>query len=352
VRVRVWVWYNVGMVGCEEVITYNLSDLDPSLLKVLSDWSGGRDVRNSHNALELAKLYPLWYIRKVKRLPTSLKFEISKASEDPQTIEDWNAYFGKPKKKAVIIRLPKVRAFRKYHYAWVKHIDLPKDLPWVLLTLTLSRDISKQDAWANINRWVSDFLQRFRVYLRLKGGVFHYIVAIERHRDGYPHAHILASFPFVPIGKIYSWWRENQKQLSAFQGVDVKFLGRNVEAVKSYVVKYLVKDFPKLWAFHIDKDLNVKVRVSTLFIWYFRVRLLMMSFSISRLRVRPVRPSPSSEYFVFVGYSDIKLVWSYYYKPLGVAFSEFFIGFLDVMDLEKDWIFWDSVLTVRFFRGT
>ncbi len=47
-----WVCYNGCMVGCDDVITYNLSELDPSLLKVLSDWSGGRDVRNSHNAIE------------------------------------------------------------------------------------------------------------------------------------------------------------------------------------------------------------------------------------------------------------------------------------------------------------
>jgi hypothetical protein len=337
------------MVGREEVITYNLSEVDPSLLKVLSDWSGGRDVRNSHNALDLAKLYPLWYIEKVKRLPTSLKFEIPKPPKDPQTIEDWNAYFGKPKKKAVIIRLPKARAFRKYHYSWVKHIDLPKG-NWVLITLTLSRDISKQDAWANINKWVSDFLQRFRVYLRLKGGVFHYMVAIERHSDDYPHVHILASFPFVPIGKIVSWWRDNQRQLSAFQGVDVKFLGNNVEAVKSYVIKYLVKDFPKLWAFHIDKDLNVKVRVSTLFIWYFRVRLLMMSKSISRLRVRPVPSSSDNSFSVFVGYACPHMVWSYYYKPYGIPKSQFWLCFLDAISLEKDWVFWDSILTVRYAK--
>ena len=332
-----------------DVITYNLSEVDPSLLKVLSDWSGGRDVRNSHNALELAKLYPYWYIEKAKRLPTSLKFEIPKAPEDPQTIEDWNAYFGKPKKKAVIIRLPKVRAFRKYYYSWVKHIDLPKG-NWVLITLTLSRDISKQDAWANINKWVSDFLQRFRVYLRLKGGVFHYIVAVERHADDYPHVHILALFPFVPIGKIYSWWRDNQRQLSAFQGVDVKFIGNNTEAVKTYVIKYLVKDFPKLWAFHIDKDLNVKVRVSTLFIWYFRVRLLMVSRSISRLRVRPVRSPPDNTFNVFVGYACPNMVWACYYKPYGIDKSQFWLCFLDVISLEKDWVFWDSILTVKYAK--
>jgi len=326
------------MVGNGKVLTFNLRDVDPSVLKVLSDWSGGRDVRNSHNALELAKAYVWWWIKKIRRLPTSLKF-VQEGSDLP-----------KIRRKSVIVRLPKLRAFRKTYYYWVKYVDLPKGVPWVLITLTLSRDIPLQDAWANINRWVSDFLQRFRVHVVRKGGVFHYMAVVERHADDYPHVHILASFPFVPIKNIYSWWRDNQRQLSAFQGVDVKFLGNNVQAVRDYVVKYLVKDFPKLWHFHMDKDWNVSVRASTLFLWYFRVRLLLMSKTIARLRARPVVPSSSSEFSVFVGYSDVKLVWSYYYKPLGIAFSEFLTGFLHVMDLEKDWIFWDSILVVRYAK--
>jgi hypothetical protein len=350
VAVGGWVCYNGGMAGCEDVITYNLSELDPSLLKVLSDWSGGRDVRNSHNAIELAKLYVLWYIQKANRLPTSLKFEVPSPPEDPQTVEDWHAYFQKPKKKSVLIHLPKGRPFRKRYYSWVRDIDLPRDVNWVLITLTLSRDVSKQDAWANINRWVSNFLHRFRNYVKQKGGYLHYIVAIERHKDGYPHAHILAAFPFVPVSKIYDWWRDNKRHLSAFQGVDVEFLGRNVDKVKAYVVKYLVKDFPNLWAFHVDKELNVKVRVSTLFIWYFRVRLLMMSKSIARLRVRPVRSPPNNTFAVFVGYASPHLVWTYYYKPRGIPKSQFWLCFLDAITLEKDWVFWDSILTVRYAK--
>jgi hypothetical protein len=334
----------VGMGVIEnDIITFNIHEVDPSLLDVLADWSGGRDVRNSHNALELAKTYVLWYHAKIRRLPTSVKF--TKVEDIP----------GLPKfrKKAVIVRLPKLRAFRKRYYYWVKHLDLPKGLPWVLITLTLSRDIPKQDAWANINKWTSDFLQRFRVHVLSKRGFFHYMAVVERHQDGYPHVHILASFPFVPVEKIYSWWRDGQKQLSAFQGVDVQFLGNDVERVKAYVVKYLVKDFPKLWYFHIDKQGNVTVRVSTLFLWYFRVRLLMMSRSISRLRApvrSPVRSSSDNEYTVFVGYSDIKFLWSYYYQPYGIAFSEFWRGFYDTGGVEKDWTHWQSILTVRYAK--
>jgi len=50
-------------------ITYNNNELNPDLLGVLSDWEDGSDVRNSHNALELAKLYVLWYFKKLNPLP-------------------------------------------------------------------------------------------------------------------------------------------------------------------------------------------------------------------------------------------------------------------------------------------
>ncbi len=97
-------------------ITYNINELNPDLLDVLSDWEGGRDMRNSHNAIELAKLYVLWYLKKLNSLPV---FSSS----------------GK-----VIVSMPKLRYFRRDNYAWLKHLEIPK-LNWVLITLTLSRDI-------------------------------------------------------------------------------------------------------------------------------------------------------------------------------------------------------------------
>jgi len=124
-------------------ITYNINELNPDLLEVLSDWEGGRDVKNSHNAIELAKLYVLWYLKKLDSLP------VFSSSEK------------------AIVSMPKLHYFRRNHYAWLKHLEIPK-LNWVLITLTLSRDISIQDAWAYIGTWLSDFLRRFRVYLKKK----------------------------------------------------------------------------------------------------------------------------------------------------------------------------------------
>ena len=348
-----WLWYNGGM--SRDWITFKLSELDKSLLKVLSDWSGGRDARNSHNALELARLYVLWFLLQLKRLPVILKYVVPSVPKDVKevTVEYLKALLGQPAKKSVAVRAPKYRAFRKGYYAWIKHIDLPK-ANWVLITLTLSRHIALQDSWAKISKFVSEFLHRFRVYLRKVKGFteFHYIWVIEPHEDGYPHCHILASFPFVDVEQIVSWWKSEGVQLSAFNGVDVEFIGRDVERVKEYVLKYLVKSHHKYWWFYIRGD-EVTVRLSTLLIWYFRVPLLGMSRSIRAL-ARAVRSrfraQNQGEFGVFVGISDFWHVWRLLYKPLKIPLSEFFRGFIDCGGVVRSWVYVHSLLVERYAR--
>jgi hypothetical protein len=349
------VWYNVSMP--KDWITFKLSELDPSLLKVLSDWSGGRDVRNSHNALELARLFVLWFLFKLKRLPVILKYVVPSVPKEVKevTVEHLKALLGVPEKKSVVVCAPRYRAFRKGYYAWVKHLDLPK-VNWVLITLTLSRDIALQDAWARISKFVSDFLHRFRVYLRKvkRFTEFHYLGVIEPHEDGYPHVHILASFPFVDVQQIFNWWKSEGGHLSAFQGVDVEFIGHDVERVKSYVLKYLVKNHGKYWQFCVRGD-EVTVRLSTLFMWYFRVPLLFMSRSIRAL-ARAVRSrfrahlENSGEFGVFVGISDFWHVWRLLYKPLKIPLSEFFLGFIDCGGVERSWVHVYSLLVERYAK--
>jgi hypothetical protein len=348
------VCYNGGMP--RDWITFKLSELDPSLLKVLSDWSGGREARNSHNALELARLYVLWFLLQLKRLPVILKYVVPSVPKDVKeaTIEHLKALLGVPKKKFVVVRAPRYRAFRKGYYAWVKHLDLPK-VPWVLITLTLSRDIALQDAWARIGKFVSDFLHRFRVYLRKvkRFSEFHYLGVVEPHEDGYPHVHILASFPFVDVRQIFNWWKSEGVHLSAFQGVDVEFIGRDVERVKSYVLEYLVKNHDKYWRFYLRGD-EATVRLSTLLMWYFRVPLLFMSRSIRALaravRARARSQSEGSEFGVFVGLSDFWLVWRLLFKPLKIPISEFFIGFIECGGVERSWVYVHSLLVQRYAR--
>jgi hypothetical protein len=304
------------------LLDYSLLELDTDQLKILSDWSGGREVRNSHNALELAKLFPFWYSERAGTLSVA----VDKVN------------------KKLSIKPPKKRAFRKNHYAWLKYLDLPKGVPWVLLTLTLRRDIELQDAWCYINRWTSDFLHRMRVYLRKvkKYTSFRYIWVVEAHQDEYPHVHILATFPFVDIHQIHQWWKSEGVHLSAFQGVDVQFIG-GAENVKEYVLKYLVKGHHKYWSFSVyqkDGDLRCKVRLSTLFIWYFRVKL----FGMSRNLRRPSKPSGGG--FSFFGFTNPHKVWRVFYRPYGIAQHVFWSGFIECGGIERD-IFYLPYLSVR-----
>jgi hypothetical protein len=280
-------------VGC---ITYNINELNPDLLDVLSDWEGGRNVRNSHNATELAKLYVLWYLKKLNSLPV---FSSS----------------GK-----TIVSMPKLRYFRRNYYAWLKHLEIPK-LNWVLITLTLSRDISIQDAWAYIGTWLSDFLRRFRVYLKKKYGMeqFPYFAVLEAHQDEYPHIHLIVSFPFVKVEQIYKWWKDARtgKSLSAFQGVDVQFIGRDTEKIKAYLLKYLVKSHHTYWSFSLSSDGEV------------RVRLFFMSRLLKRVALQTSQAS-------LYGFLPISALYRAYYKPLGIAFTEFYRCFYDCGSLEKD----------------
>jgi hypothetical protein len=290
-------------------VEYSLEGLDDSLLWVLKDWSGGRKVRNVEDAFELAKLYPVWYEASKKRVFIF---------KDGQRI---------------LIKPNNNRAFNRRYYAWLKYLEIPKGR-WVLITLTLNRSISKQDAWANINSWTSSFLKRMRDYLRKvkKASRFSYLWVVEPHRDGYPHVHILALFPFVDIERIYAWWKSESGQLSAFQGVDVEFIGSS-ENVREYVVKYLVKGHNRYWDFQKLPDGRVRVRSATLWMWYFRVKLFGMSRDIRRLKKR-------ASGVEFVGFTSLGRVWELFYRPFGVSESVFWSGFIDMGGIERssDWL--------------
>lgn len=288
-----------------DIVEFDLADLDLSVLPILRDWSGGRLVRNSHNAQELSRLYVAWHLQYLGSLPVFVNKE----------------------KRKFAIRVPNLRAFNKRYYSWLQHAKLPRG-KYVLITLTLKRDIDLQDAWCYINSWVSRFLKRFRDYLRRvkKWRRFDYLGVIEVHRDGYPHVHILARFPFVSIHKIFEWWRDNQRQLSEFQGVDVKFIGSE-ENARAYVLKYLTKAQNTYWRYEVyqDENGNIKARVrqSTLYMWYFRVRLFFASRSIKR----PKRTKPSG--WQIAGLTNAHKVWKFFYRRLGIDKHQFWSGFLD-----------------------
>jgi len=288
-------------------LEYSLDEVSEEGLRWFREWQG-REVRNSHNALQLAKHYVVWYERKSRFL---LLFK-DKAN------------------KKLMVKMPKLRVFRRNHYAWIKYLEFPLGCPWVLITLTLKRDISLQDAWCYINTWTSAFLKRFRDYIRkVKKSRVSYLWVVEAHSDEYPHVHILASFPFVDVRKIWEWWVDGDgNSLSEFQGVDVRFIG-SVENVKDYVVKYLVKSHDKYWNFYRQGD-KVKVRLSTLFIWYFRVKL----FGMSRDLRRPKSQVPGG--FSLVGLVSLFSVWRVLYRPYNIAMPVMWLGLIDTGGTERD----------------
>jgi len=130
-----------------------------------------------------------------------------------------------------------------------------------------------------------------RVKLKRDYGVeILYLWVIEVHRDGYPHVHILfglsryvPALSFEVLLKIFqeAWVDDEGRPLCAPQGVDIRYIGRDVRRVKEYVLKYLVKDHWKIW--HVEvKDGWVRARLSALLIWLFRVRLFGMSQKLKR----------------------------------------------------------------------
>lgn len=154
------------------------------------------------------------------------------------------------------------------YYTRYKNLQFPKGKKWVLITLTLSRDIDIVTAWSKIGVWTSQFLHNLRTHFYRKGKKIPYFWVIEPHEDGYPHVHILIAFPFLPIEKLKSWW-----SYSEGQGVDVRFIGSDYEQVKNYVLKYLLKS--QYADFSIDfKRGYIEFGLVPFLLWACRVRLL------------------------------------------------------------------------------
>jgi hypothetical protein len=150
---------------------------------------------------------------------------------------------------------------------------------------------------------------------------------IEVHRDGFPHVHILfglskyvSALTFEVLLKIFqeAWVDDAGRPLCAPNGVDIRYIGRDVERVKNYVLKYLVKDHWKIWEVEV-KDGIVRARLSALLIWLFRVRLFGMSQKIKR-------PMKIKKSVVFHGRVPLNAV--YHRIGYDIPYDEFKRGFL------------------------
>lgn len=178
------------------------------------------------------------------------------------------------------------------YYAKYKHLDFPKGYKWLLVTLTVRRDIPLCTAWANIGSWVSAFLNALRTYFYRRKVKIPYFWVIEPHKDGYPHVHILIAFPFLPIEKLLSWWAYSDPQ-----GVDVRFIGSDTQQVRNYVIKYLLKG--QYVDFAIDYKAGfIEFGIIPFLLYYNRVRLLGRSRGFILRELKKVSD------WVFIGRAD------------------------------------------------
>lgn len=286
---------------------------DPRLAKVhkkgFAEWVKGASVEEIE---ELGRLYPAWYRRKFWKMPVLWSKE----------------------RKIVRVMVPRLRSHRSDYYAWIKYLPLPEGGYWYLLTLTLYREVGFDNAWKNINHWTSQLLNRFRTYLRTKYRVNpSYLWVIEVHGDGFPHVHILFRMPYIKeldfktlLGMFQSYWVDDAgNPLCAPQGVDLEYIGRDVQHVRDYVLKYLVKQHHKYWMVQELPNGMVAYRRATTRIWLYRVRLFGMSQDIRALwkereekRKQEGNKKPSE--FVFYGSVSANRLHKFVYEPYGIPY--------------------------------
>jgi hypothetical protein len=78
-----------------------------------------------------------------------------------------------------------------------------------------------------------------------------------------------------------SYWVDDAgNPLCAPQGVDLEYIGRDVQRVRDYVLKYLVKNHHKYWMVQELPNGMVAYRRSTVRMWLYKVKLFGMSQDI------------------------------------------------------------------------
>lgn len=109
--------------------------------------------------------------------------------------------------------------------------------PNVFLTLTCKHD--KYSTPDEAARDMKRALVLFRRKLQREHGIekLPFIVVFEKHKDGFPHMHILCRMPYVHWRKLRAYW---EAIIGAYM-VDVRFIKKKTQ-VLFYVTKYIGKD--------------------------------------------------------------------------------------------------------------
>ncbi len=321
----------VRLDGCKDVVVKPFPNPDDPRLSQVHKKGFVQEMRelSDEEAEEWADLYVAWYMRKLRKMPVL-----------------WSS-----SSKTVRVCMPKTRSHRSDYYAWVRWLPLPEGGYWYLLTLTFYRSISQRVAHANVNRWVSKFLHRFRNYMRSKYGVdLTYVWVVEEHKDGWPHVHILFRMPFIQelnikalVALFYSWWVDDDgNPLCAFNGVDLEYIGRNYQRVRDYVLKYLVKQHSAYWGFKLLPNGLVAYRRSTTWLWLYKVRLFGMSQDIRAKLKEMVKQGGKNATldFVFYGTISANRFHKLRYKPAGIPFEYWLENMPEVCYVEcsDDWL--------------
>ncbi len=117
----------------------------------------------------------------------------------------------------------------------------------IFATLTYARTETIQETWRTISSDFNRYIQRFR---RLHNQKIQYLRVIERHKDLYPHIHIIIQFPNASIRindskwidrRIYQTWKTLWKRGHS----DYQKPRRNRIGTISYIMKYLLKNTTK-----------------------------------------------------------------------------------------------------------
>ncbi|WP_424180737.1 rolling circle replication-associated protein [Thermocrinis sp.] len=308
-----FVFMGWSVLDCKDVVVVPFPNPDDPRLARVHKKGFAEEIKgaSAEEVEEWARLYPGWYYRKFRKM----------------------AVLWYSTEKKVRVEVPKLRSHRSDYYAWIRYLPLPEGGYWYLLTLTLYRGVGFDNAWKNINRWTSRLLNRFRTYLKAKYRVNPtYLWVVENHQDGFPHVHVLFRMRYIQeldfktlLSMFQSYWVDDEgKPLCAPHGVDLWYIGRNVQQVRDYVLKYLVKQHHRYWAVEELPNGMVAFRRSTSRIWLYRVKLFGMSQDIramlrERQRERVANRKPLE--VKFYGSVSANRLHKHFYKPLGIPWG-------------------------------
>jgi len=114
----------------------------------------------------------------------------------------------------------------------------------VFATLTYTREKSLERRWSTCSRDFNRYLQELR---RLHDRKVQYLRVVEKHKDNYPHIHIIIQFPNAIIRvtnskyfdrTLYKKW----KALWQHGHSDYQKPYRSGQGTLSYIIKYLLKN--------------------------------------------------------------------------------------------------------------